>query len=193
MSQYGWMECLASAQKAGPTRSAFTTAISILPTECRHTIGPDEWELGKALWVKASGEISNVVTTSPTFTFIFALGTIATPITVFTTGAIVTSTTAHTTVPWWLEIQMTCRAIGSGTAANLMGQAWVQSRAFVDVSGADVTTGGHPALMAPETTPAVGTGFDSNIAQVTDLLCACQTSAAGNAITLHQYQLISCN
>jgi hypothetical protein len=71
-----------------------------------------------------------------------------------------------------------------------MGQAWVMSRAFVDVSGADVTTVGHPTLLAPETAPAVGTGFDTNVANIADLFVACQTSNAGNAITVQQYALI---
>lgn len=193
MSNQGWAECLSSAQTAGPTLASFTTAASILPTGARHTIPADEWALGKSLWIRASGQIGNVVTAAPTFTFNFTLGTVATPIIVFTTGAVLCSTTAHTTVPWWLDIQLTCRAIGSGTSSNLIGQAQVTSRAFVDASGADVTTTGHPILMAPETTPAVGTGFDSNILQVADLMCACSTSNAANAITLLQYQLLLLN
>jgi hypothetical protein len=192
MSGQGWVDTLTSAQTAGPALSAFTTAISCLPTPARHTIPPDDWEIGKSLWIRASGGISNVVTTSPTFTFEFRLGPTSN-IVAWSSGAIVTSTTAHTLVPWWLDIQLTCRAIGGGTSGNLIGQGLVVSRAFIDVSGVDVTTTGHPALMVPETSPAVGTGFDTNVANIADLFVACQTSAAGNAITLHQYQLLSMN
>jgi hypothetical protein len=194
VSLQGWAECLSSAQAAGPTLASFTTAASILPTAARCTIAADDWAIGKSLWVRASGQISNVVTAQPTFTFNFTLGTSATPIIAFTTGAILTSTTAHTTVPFWLDIQLTCRSVGSGTAATLMGQATVQSRAFLDAGAtADITTLGHPTLLAPETAPAVGTGFDSNVAQFVDLMCACSASAVGNAITLQQYQLLSLN
>ena len=185
----GYMETLATAQVAGPALSAFTTAISCLPSPARHTIAPDDWYLGKTLWVRASGGISNVVTASPTFTFEFRLGPTSN-IVAFTTGAIVTSTTAHTLVPWWLDIWLTCRSLGSGTSGTLMGQARFHSRAVIDASAADITTHGHPDLLAPETSPAVGTGFDTNVANVTDLFVACQTSAAGNAITCHQYSLI---
>jgi hypothetical protein len=188
MSSQGWVECVASAQVAGPSLASFTTAISCLPSPARHTIPADDWALGKRLRVYASGQISNVVTTSPTFTFQFMLGPTSNII-AFTTGAIVTSTTAHTTVPWELVINLTCRSLGSGTSGTLIGQSNIISRAFVDVSGADVTTTGHPILMAPETTPAVGTGFDTNISNVADLFVACQTSAAGNAIQLQQYSL----
>ena len=188
MSNQGWVECVSSAQVAGPTLASFTTAVSCLPTQARYTIPQDEWFIGKALRVRAAGQISNVVTTSPTFTFEFRLGPTSN-IVAFTTGALVTSTTAHTTLPWWLDIMMTCRAIGGGTSGNLMGQALVSGRAFVDVSGADVTTTGHPTLLAPETTPAVGTGFDTNVGNIADLFVACQTSNAANALTLQQYSL----
>lgn len=188
MSNQGWVECVSSAQVAGPTLASFTTAVSCLPTQARYTIPSDEWFLGKALRVRAAGQISNVVTASPTFTFEFRLGP-SSNIVAFTTGALVTSTTAHTTLPWWLDIMMTCRSIGGGTSGTLMGQALVSSRAFVDVSGADVTTTGHPTLLAPETAPAVGTGFDTNVANIADLFVACQTSNAGNALTLQQYSL----
>jgi len=184
----GWMECISSAQVAGPALASFTTAVSCLPTPARRTIPADDWFLGKMLWVRAAGGISNVVTTSPTFTFEFRLGPTST-IVAFTTGALVTSTTAHTLVPWWLEIMLTCRSLGSGTSANLMGQAQFHSRAVIDASAADITTHGHPDLLAPETSPAVGTGFDSNVANIADLFVACQTSNAANAVTLHQYAL----
>jgi hypothetical protein len=185
----GLVETLATAQVPGPALASFTTAVSCLPTPARHTIGPDNWYLGKKLKIEAQGGISNVVTTSPTFTFEVRLGP-SSNIVVFSTGAIVCSTTAHTMVPWWLEISLTCRALGSGTSANLMGQARFHSRAVIDASAADITTHGHPDLLAPETSPAVGTGFDSNVANIVDLFVACQTSAAGNAITLQQYALL---
>lgn len=188
MSNQGWMECVSSAQVAGPALASFTTAVSCLPSPARHTIPADDWFLGKRIRVHASGQISNVVTTSPTFTFQFMLGPTSNII-AFTTGAIVTSTTAHTTLPFWLDINLTCRSLGSGTSGTLMGQGMITSRAVIDVSGADVTTIGHPTLMVPETTPAVGTGFDTNISNVADLFVACQTSAAGNAIQLQQYSL----
>lgn len=185
----GYMETIATSREPGPTLASFTTAVSCLPPAARHTIAPDEWYEGKQLWLRATGSISNVVTASPTFTYEFRLGP-SSNIVAFTTGAVVTSTTAHTLVPWWLEVVLTCRAASSGTGTNLMGQATIQSRAFVDVSGADVTTGGHPDLLAPETSPAVGTGFDCNVANIADLFVACQTSNAANVIVCHQYSLV---
>lgn len=185
----GYVETLATAQVDGPALGTFTTAVSCLPTPARHTISPDDWYLGKQLWIRAAGRIGNVVTAAPTFTFEFRLGPTSN-IVAFSTGAIQCSTTAHTTLPFWMEIHLSCRSLGSGTGGTLMGQAWVMSRVFVDVSGADVTTVGHPALLQPETNPAVGTGFDTNVANVTDLFVSCSASSASNTFQLTQYSLI---
>lgn len=183
------MECLTSAQVAGPTLNTFTTAVSGLPTPARHTIPSDDWELGKCLVIRVAGAVSNVVTAQPTFTFEFRLGP-SSNIVAFTTGAILTSTTAHTNAPFWLELEMTCRSIGSGTSGTLMGQGIIHSRAFIDAGAtADITTLGHTTLLVPETAPAVGTGFDTNVSNIADLFVACSVSNAGNGVTIHQYQL----
>lgn len=187
MSNY--METLATAQGAGTALSSFTTSASLLPSQALHTLQPD-WSSypGHGLWIRAMGSISNVVTTDPTFTFNVVFNPAASPVTVFTTGALTTSNVAHTTVPWWLEIMLTVRGVGA--AANLMGQARILSRAFVAAAGGDLTTAGFPELLGPATTPAVGSNYSSNASQQVDLQAACQTSAAGNAIQLHQYWLI---
>lgn len=185
----GYVETLATARVAGPALASFTTAVSAIDSADRHTIGPDDWYLGKTMRVTAVGAIGNVVTAAPTFTFEFRLGPTSN-IVAFTTGAIQMSTTAHTTVPFWLEIILTCRAIGSGTTGKLWGQGRAESRAFVAASGADVTTVGHPELLAPATTPAAGTGFDTNVANIADLFVACSTSNAANTVQVHHYNLV---
>jgi hypothetical protein len=189
MPNQGWQETLATAQAAGTALASFTTAVSAIPSASRRTISPDYWKLGTVIQVRATGGVSNVVTAQPTFTFEFRLGPTSN-IVAFTTGALLTSTTAHTLLPWWLDIMMTVRALGSGTSANLMGQAQISGRAFIDAGAtADITTLGHPILLGPETAPAVGTGFDSTVANVADLFVACSVSNAANAITCHQYSL----
>ena len=185
-----WMEMLTSAKVAGPSLASFTTAATAIPSPARHTIPADDWDEGKIFLIKAAGRVSNIVTAQPTFTFQFMLGTVASPIIAWTSGAILTSTTAHTTVPWKLEVMLTCRSLGSGTSGTLMGQADITSRAFLDAGAtADITTLGHPSLLVPETTPAVGTGFDTNIANVADFFIACSASNAANLIQVEQYAL----
>lgn len=190
MPSYDYTELLTTAQTAGTNLNTFTTAASAIPSQAVHTLAPDDWSLGKSLLIKAAGRVSNVVTTQPTFTFQVMFGaTIA-----FTTGAILTSTTVHTTVPWTLEVQLTCRSLGSGTSATLMGQGTTTSRAWIDAGAtADITTLGHTTLLVPETTPAVGTGWSSNASQAVDFFIACSASAAGNAIQVEQYWLMQMN
>jgi hypothetical protein len=191
MPQEGWLEVLSSAQTAGAALASFTTAVSMLPTPARHTIPADEWWIGRTLHIRAAGSVGNIVTSQPTFTVDVRFGTIATPIIVFNMGAMLTSTTAHTTVPWFLDVLLTCRSIGSGTAGTMMGQGVLTSRAFLDTGAtADLVTSGHPILTVPETTPAVGTGFDTNTPNVVDLFVACSASSASNTWQCHQYALI---
>ena len=189
MPSYSYMELLTTAQAAGTALANTTTPGTLLPAQALHTIAPDDWYIGKSIMIKAAGSISNVVTAAPTITLNVLFGAT----TVFTTGAVICSTTAHTNVPWMLEIMLTCRSLGSGTSATVMGQGQIISRAFVDVSGADVTTTGHPTLMAPETAPAVGTGFSSNASQQVDLQGAWSAASASNSLTLHQYWLFQLN
>lgn len=187
MSGYGYVELLTTAQSAGPSSTAVGPA-TLLPGQALHTLAPDDWFIGKSLWIRASGRVSNVVTAQPTFTFNVLFGAT----TVFTTGAILTSTTVHTTLPWVLDVQLTCRAVGA--TANLMGQGIVASRAFLDLGAtADITTSGHPFLLAPETAPAVGSNFNSNASQQVDLQYVLSTATAGNLIQLEQYWLFSLN
>jgi hypothetical protein len=188
MATAGYAQTLITAQSDGTSRASFTTAITILPDHARWTIPAGYFFIGKKLRVTASGRISNVVTAQPTFQFLFKLGPTSN-ITVFDGGNMTTSTTAHTTVPWSLEIDLTCRAVGAGTTATLMGQGRVWSRAFV-VSGATAdSVNTHTTLMIPATTPAVGGGFDSTVANIADLFAACGTSDPANLIQLHQYSL----
>jgi hypothetical protein len=185
----GYQSVLAAARGSGTNRVSFTTAITLLPNQARSVVSGADWYEGRALLLRAAGEVSNVVTSQPTFTFEFRLGPTSN-IVAWSSGAILTSTTAHTTVPWWLEVLLTCQIVGAGTAAQLMGQGRVDSRAFIDAGAtADITTLGHPSLLVPETTPALGTGFDSTVDNVADLFAACSVSNAANAIRLHQYTL----
>lgn len=188
MATTGYAQTLVTAQSDGTALSSFTTAATILPTAARYSIPPNYFFIGKKLRVTAAGRISNVVTAQPTFTFQFMLGPTSNII-AFTGGAMTCSTTAHTNVPWKLEIDLTCQVIGSGTTAKLMGQGTVWCQAFV-VSGATADSANtHTTLLIPNTAPALGTGFDSTVTNIADLFAACGTSNASNAIQCHQYSI----
>lgn len=184
MSAVTWQETLVTANSDGPTLTA-AAAATCLPTHALYTIAPNFWQPGKMMRVMAAGRISCVVTTPGTARFDLRMGGAV----IFDTGALNLNTVAKTNVPWWLDIVLTCRAIGSGTSANFMGQGVFQSEAVV---GSPLpTAGGNGSLLCPVGAPAVGGGFNSTVSQLLDMFFT-QTVATGS-MTLHQYKVVALN
>jgi hypothetical protein len=188
MSQQTWEQALTTMQAAGTLFNTFTTAKTIINPQAQLVLPAQFFYIGKMLRITVVGAISNIVTTPGTITFQVQVGP-AVPATIaaFTTGAIQLNAAAHTTLPFWLDILLTCRAIGNGTAANLMGQARIMG-IMPTVTAAQVDGVNTMAmLLAPATAPAVGTGFDSTVALVLDLFGAFSISNAGNGVQVQQY------
>lgn len=187
MSKYAWGETLVTAQGAGTTLTASTAATSILPPQAVFTLPQNFFDApGKSLLITATGQLGNIVTTPGTLTLDVFLGgaTVA-----FNGGAMQLSSTAHTTLPFWLQILLTCRAVG--TTGNLMGQGTMTAQALSLTAVADSTTTAA-TLLLPNTTPAVGSNFDTTLAQSVNLRGTFSLSNA-NAITLQQYTLTALN
>lgn len=190
MSLQTWRETLVSQQATGTFFATYTTSKSVINPQALYVLPAGFWYPGRGMHIEVRGAISNIVTTPGTVTFEVKMGPTSN-IVVFTTGAMQMSTTAHTKLPFKLDIDLTCRAVGNSTSANLMGQACMESQT-VSVSGADATTG-HATLMAPNTSPAVGTGFDSTTASILDLWVGFSISNAANGVQIEQYKVISEN
>jgi len=189
MSAQGWQETLVTAQVAGPTLSNFTSAATILPAQAIYTLPANYFDkIGKMLRMKATGQMSSY--TSGTFTLNASMGTLASPISVWTPGAI-TTIVSLTNIAWELEVDLIVRSIGAGTAATILGQGKLTSGILTGSTGGGVT--GAMAWLLPSSAPAVGTGFDSTITNVVNLFCACSVGNAANAITLETYTLESLN
>lgn len=187
MSFSSWMETYATANGDGPSLSNSTTATSILPAQAKFTLPANFFAIGRAIRIVATGRISNIITSPGTLTLDVRFGSII----VANGGPINLNVVAKTTVPWWLEWVMTCRAIGNGTTANLMSLGNFQSESVVGSPAA--TAGGNGALLMPVGTPAVGNGFDSTATQTVDLFATFNTANAGNLIQLHSYVLMGLN
>lgn len=194
MSRQWWGELLVSSQVDGPALNTSVTATSLLPTHAKYVLPAGFFDVpGKALRIKAAGRLSNVVTTPGTFTLDVRMGPASPPtIVVFNGGAMQMSTTAHVTLPVWFDIMLTCRTVGSGTTATLMGQGTAHGQPLSLTAVADSTTD-VGTLMLPNVTPVVGTGFDSTVANIIDLFGTFSISNAGNGITIHQYWLEALN
>jgi hypothetical protein len=183
-----WREVLISQAVDGPAYTASTTPTSILHATAKYQFIPNYFYVGRKLWVRASGRVSNVVTTPGTLTLDLrvASGTIS----IASSGAMALNVVAKTNVPWTLEWELTVRAVGSGTSANSFHQGKWASESVI--GSALPSAGGAGMHMLPNAAPAVGAGFDSSAAQILDLYATWSINNA-NSITVHQFELESSN
>jgi hypothetical protein len=188
MPMQSWQSVLISAQTDGTALNTSTTETSILPTQARVTLPANFFQYaGQALRVRSMGRVSNIVTTPGTLTFRMKFGSIA----VATTGALALNVAAKTNVTWILDWDLTCRSVGGGTSATIMFSGQWQSEAVVGSPAAG--SGGAASHIFPASAPAVGTGFDSTVANQIDLTAQWSVSNAGNSIQLHSFKLESLN
>lgn len=167
-------QVLTSQRAAGSANNTFTTARSVINPSELVTLPANYLTLGSRLRITVLMALSNVVTAQPTFTFQVMMGSAV----AFTTGAITTNATANTGLPVRLVIDLRVDSIGSGTSAKFMGSATLIGAPFAS---------GSTAISVPITTPAVGSGWDSTIANILDFYVACQTNNAGNGVTVQDY------
>lgn len=187
MSLQTWQETLISAVGDGTQLSNSTTPTSLLPSTAKYVLPANFFYVGRQLLIEAHGRMSNVVTTPGTFTLDVRLGAVI----AFTSSAMQLNAVAKTNLPWYARILLTCRAIGSGTAANLMGGGSFTSECVV---GSPLpAAGGAGTLLMPVTAPAVGTGFDSTTTNVVDLFGTFSVATNPTNATLHQYSLWALN
>lgn len=172
-------QVIASSYTDGPTLTA-AAAASMLPTYVPTTLPAGYWQIGRIWRLRASGRISCAVTTPGTARFDVRLGGVV----AFDSLAIPLNIVAKTNVRWELEILLTCRAVGSGTSANLMGSGKWFSEANINVALPTVGPGPGGALIPFNAAPAVGTGFNSQSALTFDMFFT-QTVATGS-MTMHQ-------
>lgn len=183
----GYSQLLTCQHTAGTSFASYTTAKSVINPQAVYTIPAGSLRIGDYLRVRASGGISNVITTQVQFTFQIMMGTLATPIIAHTSQALLTTNVAHTLIPFVYECWMRVDTEGSGTTAKFLSQAQLNGIMFPisgNVGDPTATTG---LILCPATTPAVGTGWDSTIANVLDFFVGIQTNAAGNGIQVYQY------
>lgn len=181
-----FQQVLVSAQIDGTALTNSTVETSIIPPPCKITLPAGFFAMiGQVLFLKASGRISNVVTTPGTLTFNFKLGSVIAA----ASGALNLNTTAKTNVTWDLEWLLTLRAIGASTSANFMHTGKFQSESVVGSSAA--SAGGNGSLNIPVSAPAVGTGWDSTASQQIDLTATFSVNTATTSIQVHQFFLAS--
>jgi hypothetical protein len=188
----GYVQCLKTQHAAGTLFNTYTTAKSVINSQAIARIPGDcaPLQLGDMLHVRVSGGVSNIVTAQPTFTFQAMMGpAIPATIIVHASQACLTTTTAHTLIPFEYDLWMRLDSEGSGTAAKFLSQGHLSGIMF-PISGAVADpTLSIGDLMAPATAPAVGTGFDSTVANYLDFFVGISVSSASNGIQIYHYSV----
>lgn len=188
MSNQAWVEPFLVTAEDSTALTNSTSATSILPSSRKFTL-PSYFAdaVGKTLNLKARGRISTVVTTPGTLTFEVRLGSVV----AWSSGALSLNVVAKTNVSWNLDLDLTFRTLGAGTAANVLGIGTWCSEAVI---GSPLpTVGGSGVLNVPVSAPAVGTGFDNTASQTLDLFATWSVANAANSITTHQFRILSLN
>jgi hypothetical protein len=183
-----WNAPLVTALFAGPAIANTNAIQSLLPDHCQIPIPGGFLQYGSTLRLTGCCQISNIGTTPGTMQLAVSLGGIY----VWVSGQMQLSTTAHTNVPLQYEVILTCRSIGKGTDATLIGLGQATSQALsLTATGDSPNT--LPTLLMPNTPPAVGLGFDSTISNIFNHQVQFSVANAGNNILLNQFILESMN
>lgn len=190
MPNQGFRQRIITMQASGSLLNTFTTAKSILnpqavlPLPAGFFANP-----GIEASIRVGGAISNIVTTPGTITFQVMLGSVV----VWTSGAVQLNATAHTTLPFTLDLRLTCQVVGNSTTAKLIGIGVLTGVMFTKTAAQTDGANTETVINVPVTAPAQGTGFDSTAAQTIDFWAGFSISNAGNGIQAHQYSVDSEN
>lgn len=190
MPSQSWRQTLASQQSQGTLFNTYTTAKTVLNPQALYTFPAGFFQYaGQRLTVHVEGGISNIVTTPGTITLQVMLGSVV----VFTTGAVQLNATAHTTLPFVLDVSMTLQTVGNSTNAKFAGMGTLSGIMFTLTAAQVDAVNTSGLFQVPVTAPAQGTGFDSTSAQILDFWAGFSISNAGNGIQLENYVVSSDN
>lgn len=187
-----YAETLASQIAAGSLLNTYTTAKRVINDDALCDLHRGFWKPGRTAKIEVRGAISNIVTTPGTIQFLVKMGTTASPVTVFDSGTVQLNATAHTTLPFSLDIDLRADKDnhGSGTTTKLMGLGTLTGLMFTLTAGQTDSAQGHQTILVPQTAPALGAGFDDSIVNTPDFWAGFSISNAGNGIRIDQYRFI---
>jgi hypothetical protein len=180
---------LTTQSAAGTLFNTYTAAKTVINATNLVQLPPNYLYVGKKLRVTVRGGLSNIVTTPGTVTFQIMMGNIV----AWTSGAVQLNATAHTLLPFTLSVDLRCDSIGSGVTAKFMGMGTLQGIHFTLTAGQVDNVNAPGAFAVPATAPAVGTGFDSTIANLLDFWTAFSISNAGNGVQVYDYTVEELN
>jgi hypothetical protein len=179
MPKQAWAQGLAAQRGQGTLFNTYTTA------KTRHQSGSPVSHRSERAWRSAirsmcrvKGGISNIVTTPGTITFQIMFGSIV----VWSSGAIQLNATAHTTLPFSLEVDLVVQLLNTtvgGAIAKMMGIGVLTGVMFTKTAGQTDGANSESVITVPVTAPALGAAFDSTIGQTMDFWAGFSISNAG--------------
>lgn len=189
MSLQTFQETLIDQSVAGTLFNAYTTSKTVIPATCLITLPPNYLVIGKRFRTSVEGALSNIVTTPGTVTFEIKIGSVV----AWTSGAIQLNATAHTLLPFKLVVEWSVRAVGASTSANILGIGVLVGIHFTLTAGQVDAVNVPGAFQVPATAPAVGTGFDSTVANILDFWTGFSINNSGNGIRVDMYTVEALN
>src|SRR5690348_552712 len=109
-------QCLTAQSAVGTLFNTYTTAKTVINATDLVTLPANYLKVGSCFRVRAMGGLSNIVTTPGTVAFQIMMGSIV----AWTSGNIQMSTTAHTLIPFNLEVMLRVDSIGASTSAKFL-------------------------------------------------------------------------
>lgn len=184
-------QLLIGSQVAGTALASSTTPTSILPGQAKYTMPANFIDvIGKKFRVTAAGRISTLVTAPGTLTLAIRMGP-ASAIVAAASQAFALNIVAKTNVSWYLELLLTARSVGASTSATFMHMGTWASEAVI---GSPLPSAGGIGVHSWQASaPAVGTGFDSTVANIVDLYATWSVNSASNSILCEDFALESLN
>jgi hypothetical protein len=179
----GYVECVVAMKQSSALFTTFTTAKTIIDGSGLWDAPRNYLYSGRKFRCRGTGALSNIVKTPGTITFQLMIGSVI----AWTSGAIQLNATAHTTLPWTLDISFTVQAFGPGTATKILGVGTLEGRMFTLTAGQTDDAQGMQTIVVPVTNPAQGTGFDGTVQNTIDFWGGFSISNAGNGVRTDEY------
>ena len=184
-------EILYSSVATGTQLNTFTTEDNLMKT-LPYCIIPagffynSQGATGKSLKVKACGRLGT--TGTPTFTFNIRLLTSSTwsAAGIGFASAAITAGSAVTLAPWFMDVEIIFRTLGTGAASTIACMGEVRG-------GTSLAAGGGIYSIPAANTAFTATTYDNSVTNYLFLSAACGTSNASNLIQLEMLKVVGEN
>jgi hypothetical protein len=183
--------CLARQSRARTIQDTYTTAVSIINPEDRVDLNRGFWVTKRGIWLRGGGALKNT-TGNPTIQFLVKLGTIASPVTVYDSGALQFNASAHAVLPFSFDIWLRTDKdnMGDATTGKLFGRGIFRGIQITKTSGQTDSLQGDQVIHAPQVNPVLGGGFDMSIVNTLDFWAGISSSSSLNGVRMDDYAVI---